>query len=194
MLLLSIAVNTVECQCSWEAAFFHRSTRRKDQCSVVSDTIHWFRVCGWVTWVFLEVISSLTWVLRIAVATARWWSYQEHRVLYGQRIWSVIQLPCWKVHILTLPRLVHLLYDECKGYSGSCWEPMLQMRLSGLFHIHISGNCWSVFTGSCLSQCQIDGVKSRVMWLVTLEGLLAHKFCSSHRHKDTWKRSSLQHA
>jgi len=24
--------------------------RRKDQCSVVSDTIHWFRVCGWVTW------------------------------------------------------------------------------------------------------------------------------------------------
>ena len=59
MLLFSIAVNTVERQCSWEAAFFHRSTRRKDQCSVVSDTIHWFQVCGWVTWVFFEVISSL---------------------------------------------------------------------------------------------------------------------------------------
>ena len=56
--------------------------------------------------------------------------YQEHCVQCSQRISSVFLLPCWKVgDTLILPWLLHLLYDECKGSSVSCGEPMYHMHL-----------------------------------------------------------------
>ena len=57
----------------------------------------------------------------------------EHCVRCGQRMSSVVLLPCWKAgvtHTLTLPWLLHLLNDECKGSPGSCGEPVYEMHLS----------------------------------------------------------------
>jgi len=71
------------------------STRRKDRCSVVSDLIHWlWATCGWV---FLEVGSSLMEDCESQQQLHVDGLQQEHCVQCGQRISSVVSLPCWKV-------------------------------------------------------------------------------------------------
>ena len=83
-------------------------------CSVVSDPIQWlWATCGWV---FLEVVSSLMEACESQKRLHGDGLHHEHCVRCGPIISSVAPLLCWKVgDTLTLPWLLHLLYDECKG-------------------------------------------------------------------------------
>jgi len=63
---------------------------------------------------FLGVLSSLMEACELQQQLHGDGLHQEHCVPCGQRISRVILLPCWKARdTLTLPWLVHLLYDEC---------------------------------------------------------------------------------
>jgi len=70
------------------------STRRKDRCSVVLDPIQWLWAAS--GWVFLEVVSSLMEACESQQQLHGDGLHQEHCMGYGQRISSIIPLPCWK--------------------------------------------------------------------------------------------------
>jgi len=68
--------------------------------------------------------------LRIAAATARWWSSSGAlRAMCSQRISSVAVVPWWKVgDTVTLPWLLHLLYNECKNLRDLAESPSIRLR------------------------------------------------------------------
>ena len=106
------------------------STRRKNQCSVVSDPIQWhWATCGWV---FLEVIFVLKEACESQQQVYGDGLHQEHCVQCSQRISGIVPLPCWKAgDIQTLPWLLHLLHDKCKGSWVSCGEPCIRCIYPG---------------------------------------------------------------
>ena len=132
--------------------------------SMVSDPIQWL----WATcsWVFLKAVSSLMEACESQQQLHGDGLHQEHCVRYGQRISSVVPLPCWKA-TLTLPWHLHFLYDECRESSGSCREPMYQMHLWG----HTSTLLWPKFHANtsglelCMSYTAISWYLACRVWL-----------------------------
>jgi len=76
--------------------------------------------------------------LRIAAATVWWWtSSGTLRAMWPNNLKRRSVTVLESRGTLTLPWFLCLFYDECKGSSGSCGEPMYQMHLTGHTHKYL---------------------------------------------------------